>query len=162
MSATAPLFLETAGVVSAVLRPVDETVRETPIMSAPTVETAQKAEQINRNIPVGKTDPGSASGQRYYGASELDRYPVPEQPVNLYMVDGEGLPFRVRLLVRIDHIGRVVDFSILVADPPGIFGAAAGESLRATRFTPASKDGRPVKSRIILELQGTPATQRPD
>ncbi len=95
----------------------------------------------------------SDAGQRYYSALELDHYPAPLVPLENLLADVSGISGQVRLLLRIDLFGRVVDLTVLAADPPGAWGAKAREHLLQTRFTPARKDERPVNSRIVLELR---------
>lgn len=96
---------------------------------------------------------GAGPGHHYYGAHELDLYPVPAAPLDFSAAKSAITAGRVRLWLRIDHIGRVVDLAVVHAEPPGVFDTAAREHLLQARFAPASKDGRPVKSRILLELR---------
>lgn len=96
---------------------------------------------------------GAEPGHHYYSAHELDRYPQPEAPLDFSAAKSAITAGRVRLWLRIDHIGRVVDLAVVHAEPPGVFDTAARERLLQTRFAPASKDGRPVNSRILLELR---------
>jgi hypothetical protein len=98
-------------------------------------------------------DDAGASGpdHRVYQARELDRYPVPLAPLNLQAA--AGLSGSVRLWLSIDFTGNVVDVTVVDADPSGALESMARESLLATRFMPALKNERPVKSRILLELR---------
>jgi TonB family protein len=93
----------------------------------------------------------SVPDPRFYQARELDRYPVPLAPLNLQAV--AGLSGNVRLWLSIDLTGNVVDVSVADADPTAALESMARESLLATRFMPAMKNERPVKSRILLELR---------
>lgn len=89
--------------------------------------------------------PGSdtaGADTRFYLARELDRYP--EAP-ELRQVAAVA---HVRVWVDIDQQGRVVD---VAAADPGQPVAAVRERLLAIRFVPARKDGRPVKSRVLME-----------
>lgn len=96
--------------------------------------------------------PAAEAGQRFYSARELDLYPVPTSPLQIADPDNGGISGHARLLLRIDHIGRVVDIAVIAADPPGVFGSEARTSLLRTRFMPARKDGRPVNSRVVMEV----------
>ena len=92
------------------------------------------------------------SESRFYLARELDRYPVPLMPV----VPGhqrDGIAGSVRLWVSIDHVGRVFDVAVADGDPAGIHEQSARDLMLATRFDPARKDGRAVKSRLLLMLE---------
>jgi len=107
--------------------------------------------------PVAAVEPLSASAAasgpdlRFYLARELDRYPSPLTTLSLD--DGRGTAGGVRLWVSIDQAGRVVDVAVIDADPPGEFERLARERVLATWFVPAERDGRPVKSRILLVLR---------
>jgi len=123
-----------------------------------TAGPADSSFQIARTTAAKNAVPASQSsdsdsGQRYYSALELDHYPAPVVPLENVLADVHGISGRVRLLLRIDLFGRVVDLTVLTADPPGAWGAKAREYLLQTRFTPARKDERPVNSRIVLELR---------
>ena len=87
-----------------------------------------------------------------YTVGELDSLPVPVTPLDL------GLPERasteaVRFELLIDEHGAV--HSISIAGPAA--GDRREEELRATLaatvFVPARKDGRAVKSRIVLGVE---------
>jgi len=107
--------------------------------------------------PVAAVEPSPASAAasgpdlRFYLARELDRYPSPLTTLSLD--DGRGTAGGVRLWVSIDQTGRVVDVAVIDADPPGEFEHLARERLLAMRFVPAERDGRPVKSRILLVMR---------
>lgn len=93
---------------------------------------------------------GAATDLRFYLARELDRYPAPLSALRLDK--GNGPAGGVRLWVSIDHAGRVVGAAVIDADPPGELERVARERVLATRFAPAWRDGRPVKSRVLLVL----------
>ena len=93
--------------------------------------------------PAGTADSGP--DLRFYLARELDQYPSPLSA--LHLDNGS-----VRLWVSIDQTGRVVEVAVIDADPPGEFETLARERVLATRFAPAWRDGRPVKSRVLLVL----------
>lgn len=106
-------------------------------------------------LAADRVDPENSRAEpdhRYYGAHELDRYPLPAAPLDFPATKSAVTAGRVRLWLRIDHVGRVVDLAVELAEPPAVFDAAAREHLLRTRFAPAGKDGRPVNSRIMLEL----------
>jgi periplasmic protein TonB len=87
----------------------------------------------------------------YYPAAELDIYPVPAQALApaLAAVPGGW----VRLLVSIGETGGVDDAIVFDADPAGVFDAVALETVRRARFRPARRDGRDVRSRVLIEFQ---------
>lgn len=83
---------------------------------------------------------------RFYSARELDRYPA---PLMRFEAVGDRLG-PLRLWISIDRNGRVVE--VAPAVPSTVLAPAAREHLLSVQFTPAMKDGRPVRSRILLEL----------
>ncbi len=93
---------------------------------------------------------------RVYLARELDRYPA---PVTALSPDAgvSGMPAGgIRLWVSIDQTGRVTEVEVLNTEPPAAFAAATRERLLGTRFSPAYKDDRAVKSRVLLVLSHSP------
>lgn len=88
---------------------------------------------------------------RFFGARELDRYPAPLTPLGLKTTQpGPGV---FRFWVGIDQFGNVLD--VTASDPEMMGGLrdAARQQLLDTRFSPAIKNNRPVRSRILLEMQ---------
>jgi hypothetical protein len=91
---------------------------------------------------------------RFYSARELDRFPAPVTPLELR--SGTGRAGSVRVRIGIDLAGRVVEVEVVDGDPSGVLQIYAREQLQAVRFLPGLKDDRPVRSRILLELQYGP------
>lgn len=91
----------------------------------------------------------------YYPAKQLDVYPRPltqiklDYPASAVAAKVDG---RVVVLLMIDEFGAVNEASVVESQPDGFFEDAALEVLRAARFTPAQKQGRPVKSRVLLQV----------
>ncbi len=91
----------------------------------------------------------------WYAAHELDSYPQALAPIKLdYSGLGGSGNARARLLLwlRIDEHGQVVEVSAGEAAVPGRWVEAARATLTTVRFTPARKDERAVKSRVLLSI----------
>jgi len=92
-----------------------------------------------------------AADPSYYTARDLDSYPRPLAPFRIDRAAGDRAG-EVRLEILIDERGIVQD--IAIAGPAA--SARVEEELRAalaaTRFLPAQKDGRAVRSRIVLSV----------
>lgn len=88
----------------------------------------------------------ATAGPRFYAARELDRFPSPLVPVPATAAGD------IRLWLAIDWQGAVVD--VAGSDPAAPLPEGLAERLRTWRFAPALKDGRPVNSRVLLELRG--------
>lgn len=101
---------------------------------------------------VGPTD---VPDPTYYGARQLDVYPALAGTLRLN--DREGAPAprragRVLLLVLIDAEGWVNEVSVIEAEPPGVFEEHTRAAFQAARFSPALRNGRPVKSRLLVDV----------
>jgi protein TonB len=91
----------------------------------------------------------------FYPARMLDRFPKPVAEVELRYPDkagSEDLSGTVTLLLLIDELGMVVKAAVVEADPPGYFEEAAIEAFRSVLFTPAERDGKVVKSRLVVQV----------
>lgn len=92
---------------------------------------------------------------RYLPANEVDvvarpATPIaPSFPLQLQRSDVKGM---VIILLKIDEAGMVVDGEIEFADPPGVFDQAALRPFIYARYTPAQKNGLPVRSEKRIEV----------
>ena len=91
----------------------------------------------------------------YYPVRELDAYPRPARPLELDRPPGMS---SIRLLLLIDEHGIVNDISLVEAGAAGRLDEALRAALAATRFVPARKDGRDVKSRVLLSVGPGPGS----
>lgn len=91
----------------------------------------------------------------YYKAGEVDQGAqflneiLPEYPAEAHF---RGLTGSVDLALYIDEAGQIRDITVERAEPPGFFEESAIKAFRAARFSPAIKDGRPVKSRKNIRV----------
>lgn len=74
---------------------------------------------------------------------------VPDYPHEARRRNLEGT---LKLMVKIDDLGRVRDVEVVEADLPGVFDEAAMEAFRQARFHPAMKDGRPVRYQAYIRV----------
>lgn len=124
--------------------PPGATVRPTALPRRAVPAVAAAVEQPPAGAATGGPD------LRFYLARELDRYPSPLSTLSLG--DDRGTAGSVRLQVSIDETGRVVDAAVMDTDPSGALERLARERVLAMPFAPAWRDGRPVKSRVLLVL----------
>lgn len=119
----------------------------TPIDPEPVVPAGDDAAFANIPDPV------------HYPANDLDIYPqalsriTPIYPETARSAQVAGA---VTLSVLIDDGGTVVGTSVMDAAPGGMFEEAAQRALANTAFYPAQKDGRPVRSRILIKVEFDP------
>lgn len=89
----------------------------------------------------------------YYSARELDIIPSGDIPDPVLP---EKLSGKIKYEVKIEEDGRVSDVDVmsveLVPDTDSAVLAATEAALRATRFKPGIKQGRPVRALVIYEL----------
>ncbi len=91
----------------------------------------------------------------YLPSRLLDVYPKPMAEVPMVYPDAAAsldVSGRVTLLLLIDELGSVVDATVVEADPAGYFEQAAVDTFRGVLFAPGMRDGRPVKSRLVVEV----------
>ncbi len=99
----------------------------------------------------------------WYSAQQLDVYPralSPVQPAYPEPAAQEGIRGEVTVLLMVDEQGTVEEVSVARALPEGYFEAAAVAAFRTARFEPAQKDGRSVRSRILVRVSFDPASDR--
>ena len=92
-----------------------------------------------------------AADPSYYTARDLDRYPRPLAPFQINRTAGDGVG-EVRLEILIDERGIVQDMTFAGPAAPARVEEELRAALSATRFLPAQKDGRAVRSRIVLSV----------
>jgi periplasmic protein TonB len=96
----------------------------------------------------------------HYAAKELDVYPQPLiriEPVYPPAALAGEIGGSVTLLILIDESGRVTDVSVVDASPQDVFEESARRAVAAGAYSPAQKDGRAVRSRILVRFDYDPA-----
>ena len=99
----------------------------------------------------------------HYEARELDVYPRTLRPITpTYPVSARDaqLAGSVTLMVMIDEGGRVVSASVLDAEPEGVFDQAARDAVAEIAFYPAQRNGRTVRSQILIKVEFDPRPVR--
>lgn len=96
----------------------------------------------------------------HYPAAEIDIYPQALRriaPIYPETARNAQLAGSVTLAVLIDEAGKVVGTSVMDSVPAGVFEEAAQQALADSTFYPAQKDGRSVRSRILIRVEFDPA-----
>ena len=83
-----------------------------------------------------------------YTARDLDSLPVPVSPLEISRLSLASTAAAVRLELLIDEHGTVSEITIAGGVPEPELRAA----IAATAFIPARKDGRAVRSRVVLSV----------
>lgn len=124
-----------------------------PVHSAPAAETDKRPAQRPAEPPLALPSPMDTT---WYLARQVDRHPKavgsisPQYPEPARLRNQEGT---LKLLVKIDDLGRVRDVEVVEAQPPGVFDEAAMAAFRDARFQPAMKDGRPVRYQAYMRVE---------
>ena len=123
------------------------------------VPAAQALPDRDRS-PEPEVSIGSLPDPVHYAARDLDVYPQPLiriEPLYPQAALAGEIGGSVTLLILIDESGRVTDVSVVDASPQDVFEESARRALAATAYTPAQKDGRAVRSRILVKFDYDPA-----
>ncbi len=107
----------------------------------------------------GPAGDGIPIPEKWYTATELTILAQPlVMPALRYPEElaGTGVSARVRVKVFVDELGVVRKTEVEQSAPHRAFETAAMAAWEDVRFTPAIKDGRPVKSQKLLEFDFEP------
>lgn len=135
--------------------PTEPAVASPPADATAASPAANPAESV-ATPPTTTTGIGLPVDLTYYSARELDVQPrarsrvAPAYPGD---ADAQRLSGRVRLQLKLEADGRVSDVEVVEADPPGVFDASALRAFRAARFSPAQRNGRPVRALLLIEVE---------
>jgi len=101
----------------------------------------------------------------WYEVKDLDVLPralTPLRPTYPSMDGKAQSGGTVILLVLIDETGQVREVSAVKADPEADLGPAAIATFADARFSPGQRDGRAVRSRMLVRVTFEPAAAQGD
>lgn len=144
-------------------------ITEAPAAPAPRAATAEKPAHAAAaappesvaalpapvSAPLPTLDISLVDDPVYYTARQLDAHPQAAQPVRPEYPDGAadaGAEGYVTLKLLIDDGGKVREAAVVDAQPPGVFEDSALAAFRAASFLPGQRNGRPVKSQILIKV----------
>ena len=87
----------------------------------------------------------------WYPAKQVDVHPTALYEIKPVYPE-QGVEGNVVLLLLIDEAGAVKEASVVEANPEGIFEESALAAFREAHFAPAQKNGRAVKSRLLIRV----------
>jgi protein TonB len=85
----------------------------------------------------------------YYASRQLDTFPALRSALDLRHSGNGG---RALLLVLIDELGSVRAVSVVEAEAAGEIEHEATRALMSAQFTPAQRNGRAVKARVLVQV----------
>lgn len=91
----------------------------------------------------------------YYPAKQVDVHPTALQAIQPSYPDAAAnsdVSGSVILLLLLDEGGKVREISVEEANPPGHFEESAIAAFRNARFSPAQRNGKVVKSRVLIKV----------
>ncbi|MBS4097131.1 MAG: energy transducer TonB [Sulfuricella sp.] len=91
----------------------------------------------------------------YYTAKQVDVHPQAAQPIRPEFPDAAAdakVEGYVVLKLLIEDSGAVREVAVVEGNPPGVFDEAALQSFRNARFIPAQRNGRLVKSQMLVKV----------
>ena len=121
----------------------------------PDPEPSSPVENVSLAIPALPEVPDLI----HYAAKDLDIYPQlrgalnPDYPESAF---AQKIAGTVTLLVLVDEAGRVTETAVVDAVPEGLFDDSAQQALSRAAFIPAQRDGRIVRSRILVSVNFDP------
>lgn len=135
-----------------------------PPQPAAAPQTAAPVAALDATAPPPAGAAGTAGGEgglpgidpTWYRAREVDTTAKPIGSITPVYPDEarrRNKDGTLKLMLKIDDLGRVRDAEVVEADPPGLFEEAALEAFRAARFHPAMKDGRPVRYQAYIRVR---------
>jgi protein TonB len=130
--------------------PATEPVKAAPVATIAPVAPSAPAAPNGTSVPIG-----IGIDTNWYLARQVDVQAraqgsiVPEYPDQARRRNQEGT---LKLMVKIDDLGRVRDVEVVEADLPGVFDEAALEAFRNARFHPAMKDGHPKRYQAYIRV----------
>jgi protein TonB len=92
----------------------------------------------------------------FYTAKQVDVHPRALMQIDpVYPPDAtrRGVSGSVTLNLKLDETGAVQEVSVSDATPPGVFDQSALDAFKQARFAPAQKDGRAVKSLVLIKVK---------
>lgn len=127
-----------------------------PVQPAVTAQpAAAPSEPLAAPTPASPVAIVSSVDLTFYSARDVDVHPralrtiTPDYPED---ADRQRVSGTVRLQLKIEADGRVVDVDVVSSTPPGVFDDAAAKAFRAASFAPALKNGRPVRALVLIEV----------
>lgn len=144
----------------------------TPAIPAAIRPAASPAEPVSQQVDSPASAPAEAArggpqesglpslpigiDTNWYLARQVDVHPKaigdiePAYPDEARRRNLEGT---LKLMLKIDDLGRVQSAEVVEAMPPDMFDEAALAAFRAARFQPALKDGRPVRYQAYIRVE---------
>jgi len=127
--------------------------------AAPAAPGSGAAEAESSALP--EVESLAALDDTWYPAKQLDVLPVAQvevQPRYPEAAAARSVGGEVTLLLLVDELGEVQERTVVEANPPGVFDEAALAAFQDVFFQPAVKNGRRVRSRVLVTVTFDPTS----
>ena len=118
-----------------------------PVISPPHQSPPLAAAPQPQSPPAPPIAVPPPSDPQWYLARQVDRHPR-EIGIQVHYpteARARGIQGEVKLKIRIDDLGRVLEVEVIEARPAGVFEESARQAYVNGRFEPALRAGRPVR-----------------
>ena len=119
-----------------------------PVATAVTTSPAAEATRASSPLDVAIDANWYLARQVDVSAKAVGKI-LPEYPEVARQRNQEGT---LKLMLRIDDLGRVREVAVVESDLPGVFDQAALDAFRQAHFQPAMKDGHPVRYQAYIRV----------
>ena len=141
--------------------PVAVPAADVAVLDEPVSGEPQDSEPVSiapESLETAAAQPGPSASDLpdpvHYPAKELDVYPRLLGPLVIDYPEAAGQQAgRVTLLLLVDESGRVTGVSVVDAQPEGVYEDAVTRAYSGAAFSPARKEGRAVRSRILVAVE---------
>lgn len=124
-------------------------------------DTVQSSLQLAEKSQAGPPSTGLPSlplgiDTNWYLARQVDNHPKAIgliEPIYPEEAKRRNIEGTLKLMLKIDDLGRVQSAEVVEATPPGVFDEAALAAFRGAHFRPAMKDGRPVRYQAYFRVE---------
>lgn len=135
--------------------PANFTAPPSPPPPAPTPTPTPTQVTPSPQSPLPTVDIPLIEDPTYYTAKQVDIHPLAVKPITPEFPEAAaaaGIEGFVTLRLLIDATGMVHEISVVDAQPPDTFEAAALNAFRNARFVAAQRNDRPVKSDVLIKV----------
>ena len=138
--------------------PHEPTPVDIQLPAAPASTTSDPSPvESGQGAPQTSAMPGLNLGidTHWYLARQVDVQPKAigrVQPLYPEEAKKQNIEGTLKLMLKIDDLGRVQSAEVVEAIPPDVFDDAALEAFSEARFRPAMKDGRPVRYQAYIRV----------
>ncbi|GAO36700.1 hypothetical protein SCT_2110 [Sulfuricella sp. T08] len=126
-----------------------EPVRDQKEVPPPAMPASPAVDQANSLLPALEVP--LLEDPTWYPAKQVDVHPTALYEIKPVYPE-QGVEGNVVLLLLIDEAGAVKEATVMEANPEGVFEESALAAFREAHFAPAQKNGRAVKSRLLIRV----------